>query len=157
MQVQSEHRKRNRPDSNNWKEGNKPKKKIRPISKTNRYRCSAGELVTTQEIRDRLKVAYNSIDQAREPICQGTGRSDLPLSHSHTISQARCKALGKTELIWADGNIELESYHEPSSKPYAAHNIWADGSLEQKKTLLNFTRKLEYIKLHDPETYAKLS
>lgn len=138
--------------------GSKPKrsKRIKVVSDAKRYHCSDGTLVSQQDIAERLKVAYKSIDQAREPICQGTGRSDLPLSHSHTISQARCKQLGKTELIWDEDNIELEGFHEPSSFPTAAHNIWEVGSLQQKKTLLNFTRKLQYIKLHDPEIYRKL-
>lgn len=139
--------------------GSKPKrsKRIKGVSDAKRYRCSDGTLVSQSEINERLKVAYKSIDQARDPICQGTGRSDLPLSHSHTISQARCKELGKTELIWDEDNIELENFHEPSSFPTAAHNIWEVGSLEQKKTLLNFTRKLQYIELHDQQTFQKLT
>lgn len=162
LQVQAEHRRAGQyvqqsvqlarlGDKQKGFKSQKKRKRISQVSKTNRFRCSTGELVTGQEINERLKVAYNSIDQSREPVCQGTGRSDLPLSHSHTISQARCKVLGKTELIWDEDNIELESMGDSN----AAHVIWENGNLEQKKTLLNFTRKLQYIKLHDLEMYEK--
>ncbi len=96
------------------------------------------------------------IAQTRLPICQGSGRSDVPLSNSHTISVARCKELGKTELIWDEDNIELEGFEAPTSNPTMAHNIWENGSLEKKTQLLNFTRKLQYIKQHDQEQYRKL-
>lgn len=131
-------------------------RKIRRVSAKSRYITSSGEVVSQIEINRRYKETCEQIDQERDLICEGLGRYGLPLSHSHTISRKRCKELGKVELIWDKGNIFLESYHEPSSKPYYAHNIWESGSLEQKKTLLNFTRKLEYIKKHDPELYQRL-
>jgi hypothetical protein len=77
------------------------------------------------------------------------------LSFSHTISRKRCKEIGRTELIWADRNIEIECYTPPGSFSEAAHNIWESGNLEKKKTLLNFEKKLEYIKEYDYEQYVK--
>jgi DNA-directed RNA polymerase subunit RPC12/RpoP len=128
---------------------------IDSVSSKKRYYCSDGTLVSQQEIKWRLSITHDRIKQTRLPVCQGHGRGDIPLSFSHTISQARCKDLGKTELIWDEDNIELEGFHEPSSKPIYAHNIWEVGSIEQKVLLLNFERKLEYIALHDYEMYQK--
>lgn len=144
------------------KNGELPQRKnkkcnIRNISKLNSYKCSDGSKVTQSEINRRYVDTCTRIKQEREPICQGTGRTDLPLSFSHTISRKRCKEIGRTELIWADGNIEIESYTPPGSNSEAAHNIWDAGNLEKKKTLLNFDRKLEYIKENDYEQYVKLS
>ena len=65
----------------------------------NKFRCSNGELVTQVEIVSRYRIVCDEIDNEREQYCEATGRTDLPLSHSHTISQRRCKNLGKTELI----------------------------------------------------------
>lgn len=131
--------------------------KIRHVSKINRYKCSDGTTVTKVEINRNYQRTCDEIRNEREPVCQGTGRSDLPLSFSHTISRDRCQRLGKSELIWDKDNIELESYEPPCSNPTCAHNIWESGSLEKKKTLLNFTRKLEYIEKHDPQLYQRLS
>ena len=129
---------------------------IKNISNAKKFRCSDGTMVSQSEIKRRYTVILDAIKLEREPICQGTGRTDFPLSFSHTISQKRCKDLGKTELIWYPGNIEIEGYHEPSSNPVAAHNIWEVGTVEQKKSLLNWDRKIQFIKLHDPEQYTKL-
>lgn len=130
--------------------------KIPSVSSSKRYHCSDGQLVSQSDIKWKLSLAYDQIKQYRPPICEGTGRNDVPLSFSHTISQARCKELSKTELIWDVANIEIEGFEAPTSNPTAAHNIWESGSLEKKTQLLNFTRKLQYIKEHDPEQYRKL-
>lgn len=132
---------------------NKPKNRINPISSKNTYRCSDGTLVTQSEITAHYRIIQDHISNIRDAVCQGTGRRDLPLSFSHTISRARCKELGKSELIWDENNIEVESMGASDS----AHYIWEHGNLEMKKTLLNFKKKLEYIELHDQQTYQKLT
>lgn len=129
---------------------------LKSISSDKKYRCSDGSLVSQVDIKWKLSITTDKIKQSRLPICQGTGRSDVPLSFSHTISQARCKELGKTELIWDEDNIELEGFEAPTSNPVAAHNIWEVGSIDKKIMLLNFERKLQYIAKHDPEHYTKL-
>jgi hypothetical protein len=135
----------------------KKRKAIAKVSKTARYHCSDGTLVSQAEINENLKIVYGFMDLDYRGYCSGCTRTNQPMSHSHTISQARCKLLGKTELIWDVRNIEFECFEGPCSKPTACHNKWEVGSLEVKKTLINFTRKLEYIKLHDQETYRKLT
>lgn len=101
----------------------------------------------------RLKLAYQKIDSEREPVCQGCGRGDKPLSHSHTISRKRCKDLGKPELIYDVNNIELECFGSSAD----CHYIWENTSVENRMKLNNFDRKLEYIRLHDPERYRTIS
>lgn len=127
--------------------------KLKAIGTRERFRCSDGEMVSQVTIQANKKLVYQIIDQDRDPVCQGSGRCDFPLSHSHTISERRCKEIGKTELVWDEDNIELEGYEPPCSNPIAAHNIWEVGQIERKVMLLNFDRKLEYIKKHDPETF----
>jgi hypothetical protein len=136
--------------------GVKKASRLKPISSTAKFRCSDGRLVSQVEVKRRYAETFDRIKIERSPVCQGTGRNDYPLSFSHTISQDRCKQLGKTELIWDADNIEIEGFHEPSSLPVAAHNIWEVGSIEKKIMLLNFDRKLEYIKQHDTEGYNRL-
>lgn len=115
------------------------------------YRCTNGERVTQAEIEARYYETCQRIDQEREPFCEATGRTDLPLSHSHTISRKRCKDIGKADLIWDADNIFLESMGASDS----GHYTWENKSLDHKKKLLNFDRKLEYIKKHDHELYQK--
>lgn len=134
----------------------KEKYSIKKVSNVKKYRCSNGDTVSQSEIQRRYAITLDAIKLEREPVCQGTGKTDFPLSPSHTISQKRCKDLGKADLIWHPGNIEIEGHHEPSSNPIAAHNIWEVGTLDQKKSLLNWDRKIEFIRVHDPEQYRKL-
>lgn len=134
----------------------KKKYSIKSISNKGKFHCSDGTIVSQVEIKRRYAETCDKIKQTRPQICQGSGRSDVPLSFSHTISQADCKSLGKTELIWNEDNIEIEGFEAPTSRPEMAHNIWEVGTIDQKIMLLNFERKLNYIERHDPEGYIKL-
>lgn len=126
------------------------------VSTEKRYHCSDGTLVSQAEINRNLKAVKDYIKHSREPVCQGSGRWDVPLSNSHTISVQRCKDMGKTELIWDEDNIELEGFEAPTSRPIMAHNIWSDGSWQQRVQLLNWNRKIEYIYKHDREQYRRI-
>lgn len=130
--------------------------KIKQVSDKDKFRCSDGTIVSQMLIKRKYAEACDKIKQTRPAMCQGTGRWDVPLSFSHTISQDDCKKLGKTELIWDERNIELEGFEAPTSNPEMAHNIWEVGSIEKKIMLLNFDRKVEFIKEHDPVGYNKL-
>ena len=131
-------------------------KRLSSISDTNRLRCSDGSLITRQELEKRYRETCNEIKIERDPVCEGLGGTQYPLSFSHTISRKRCIELGKAELIYDKNNLELEGFHEPSSFPKAAHNIWETGNWKQKIELLNIQRKLDYIEQHDPEKYRKI-
>jgi hypothetical protein len=134
----------------------KKKFSIKKISSKKKYRCSDGSIVSEITIKRKYAEVCDKIDTTREPVCQGSNRGDVPLSHSHTISRARCKEIGKTELIWDPNNIELEGFEEPTSNPTKSHNIWEVGSWDKKSNLLNFNRKLKIIKREDPEQYRKI-
>lgn len=138
------------------KDKKKKSKSLSSVSTKNRYRCSDGTLVSQVEINRNLRQVYKFIDSSRERCCQGCNNYTKPLSHSHIISVARCKELGKAELIYDEDNLEIECFGAPSSNPTECHNIWESGDLEIKKSLLNFNRKLQYIKINDPETYRKI-
>lgn len=103
-------------------------------------------------IERELRKTYQLIDTEREPICQGCGRGDKPLSHSHTISRARCKQIGKPELISDKDNIEIECFGTNED----CHNIWEYEGIKKRMTLDNFDRKLEYIEKHDPERFKSI-
>lgn len=128
---------------------------LKSISSDPKFLCTDGSRVSQVTIKRKYAEVCDRIKQTRDAVCQGSGRGDVPLSFSHTISQARCKDLGKTELIWDEENIEVEGFEAPTSKPLMAHNIWEVGTLEMKIMLLNFERKLEYIKQHDSEDYNR--
>lgn len=98
-------------------------------------------------INRQLHATYDKIDNSREPVCEGCGRGNRPLSHSHTISQKRCKEIRKPELISDEKNIELECF---GNLDYC-HDTWEHGSPEKKAKMLNYQRKIEYIKIHDPQ------
>ena len=104
------------------------------------------------KIKRQLHKTYQKIDAEREPVCQGCGRSNKPLSHSHTISQKRCKEIGKKELIWDEDNIELECFGTNKS----CHEIWEHGSIIQRMKLLNFDRKMEYLAKNDLQKHVIL-
>ena len=90
------------------------------------------------EVKRLMKQSYAEIDNDRDPVCQGCGRGDKPLSHSHTISVSDCKGLDKWELIYAKENIELECFYGEKD----CHNIWESGDVEKKVKLHNFERRM---------------
>lgn len=89
-------------------------------------------------------------------FCESCGRTDRPLSISHIISRARCKQIGKPELIYDPGNLVVECYEAPTSYPKACHNIWETGTMAQRENLTTYERKKEYIRRHDPQMYTKM-
>jgi len=105
-----------------------------------------------QRIKNELRKVYAEIDVEREPVCQGCNRGDKPLSHSHTISQKQCKNLGKTELIWDKDNIEIECFG--SNKH--CHEKWERGGILERMKMMNFKKKIAYLKKHDPQKHISL-
>ena len=106
-----------------------------------------------QAVNRDLHKTYQLIDTTREPVCEGCGRGDRPLSHSHIISVNRCNQLRKPELISDKNNIMLECFGSSD----CCHDIWEKSSFEKKVQLLNFDKKLEYIKKHDEQRFQTLS
>lgn len=104
-------------------------------------------------IKRKLRETLEQIDNEREQICQGCGRSDKPLSHSHTISQKRCKEIGKPELIWDKANIEIECF---GNENYC-HEKWERGTSREKRLMKNYIKKLEYLMRYDQQKHTKLN
>ena len=103
-------------------------------------------------IKRQLHSTYQQIDVEREPVCQGCSRTDKPISHSHTISQKRCKEIGKKELIWDENNIEFECFGTNRS----CHEIWERGGIIDRMKLFNFDRKMEYLEKNDLQKHVIL-
>lgn len=69
------------------------------------------------------------------------------IDHDHTISQKRCKELGKIELIWDFDNIVYSSRK--------AHMEWESYKSGLFMNHANFKERMEFLKEHDPEGYQK--
>lgn len=121
-----------------------PRKKIskNPADWSNTFLCSDGTRVTQAQINERLHEAYDQIDDC---FCKGCGR--VGNSHAHIIAQARCKQIGKTELIWDRDNIFWSDFACNSAIENPKGKSW--------KSLKNIDKCLAFIKLHDPELYTK--
>lgn len=117
----------------------KPQKVYKPIKQISSKKAL---------IKQDLSKVYAKIDQEREPVCQGCGRGDKPLSHSHTIPQS-----AREDLITDPHNIELECFGDQS----CCHEIWERKDSEKAPHLLNFTRKMNYIESKDIKYYDQLS
>ena len=134
-----------------WKSGPKPEKKakkqsaIPKVSRTPKFECSNGEKINQGQINDRLHTAYR-LHKPADLLCQCCGEL-LADDHDHTISQARCKNLHKTQLIW--------DYNNWSYSCRTCHMEWesyAGGDFEDHK---NVVERMLYIKKHDPEGFQK--
>ena len=108
------------------------------------YKCSDGTRVTQDQIdRKRTKLYANMPTMQR---C--AAYPDLMANeHDHTISQFRCKQLGKTELIWDPDNVEFSSR--------IAHNEWESYRGKDFEDHQNVVRRMKYVKKHDPEGFEK--
>lgn len=122
----------------------KPKKAIsrNPKDWSNTFLCSDGTRVTQYEINERLKQTYAEIDDC---FCEGCG--EVGNSHAHIIAQARCKHIGKTELIWHRDNIFWSDFKCNSAIENPKGEAW--------KTLRNIDQCIQFIYEHDKELYFK--
>lgn len=117
---------------------------LKGTSKKIRYRCSDGTMVTQDTIdRKRREVYRTMMERSRCSAYPWEMAND----HDHTISQARCKKLGKTELIWDTNNIELTCRE--------AHKEWESYRSGIFETHDNIIRRMLYVKKHDPENFEK--
>lgn len=116
-----------------------------PKDWSNTFLCSDGTRVTQAEINEYRHEAYKKI-YVEGMKCQGCGGRYL--CFAHVIPQARCKQLGKTELIWKFGNFFPSCFACNSAIESPKSKYW--------KSLKNIEKCLSFIKQHDPELYAKL-
>ncbi len=97
----------------------------------------------------KLKEVYLDIANDRPHYCTGCGRGDLPLSHSHIIPRSRRK-----DLVCDPNNITYHCLGDSTRR--GCHTIW-EGSLEDKQSLLDYHKNIEYILENDTEYYFLLT
>lgn len=116
---------------------------IKKQGNNNTFLCSDGSRVTQGRIDELLRRHYSLYK--RLSVCEGCRRAAT--SHAHIIPQARCKAIGKTELIWNRDNWFYGCFECNAAIENPKGQEWKD--------LLNIEKCLEFIKVHDKELYAK--
>jgi len=107
-----------------------------------KYKDSEGNEWSQRQIDTKRSWAYrNKYESNPYPRCEETG--ERAQCSSHIISQARCKQLHKTELIWNHDNFFPATYE--------VNSRWESND----KTLKNYDKYLAFVKLHDLEGYYK--
>jgi 5-methylcytosine-specific restriction endonuclease McrA len=109
-----------------------------------KYYTSTGERVSQATINVRRAKSYIENGYG-VGSCAGCGK--LAQGRAHTIAQARCKHLSKTELIWNPANF-WPSCHECNS-------LWESYKNKDVTKLFNYALLLEFVKQHDLEGYQK--
>jgi len=132
----------------------KPKKEVKPIpkvGKNNLFKCSDGTKVNQATINRLLSKSHVEIFWSHEfgmqlpRECKGCGQRCS--STAHIIPKARCKVLGKTELIWSIENQFPACFECNAAIENPKGHAW--------KSLKNAQKCLDFIKIHDPQLYQK--
>lgn len=87
-----------------------------------------------RKVEEQKKLAYEQKGQAN--YCESCGRTDHPLSPSHTISVVQ-----RPDLANDPENVIFECFGGSER----CHDIWEHGTLKQRKKLLTFKKKIAYI------------
>lgn len=90
--------------------------------------------------------AYKATLTANQTHCSGC-QSCYWDDHDHTISQKRCKELGKPELITNVDNFEYSCRQ--------CHTEWESYKSGEFIKHKNFERRMAFVKLHDPEVWER--
>jgi hypothetical protein len=109
----------------------------------NYYKTSDGRKVSQATIMRNLSISYQRYPEMHP--CEACGGEAT--EHSHIISQARCKLLHKTELIWSRENWFFSCR--------SCHMEWEAIKGGRWINFNNVTRLLAVLKRHDPEGYEK--
>lgn len=92
------------------------------------------------DIEKELRQVYRKIDHDRPPVCEGCGRSDRPLSHSHLLSRAL-----RPDLICQEDNIKLHCFGNWGGPDKTCHEKWADFIPHEVMGMLDFEDNMLYI------------
>ncbi len=94
------------------------------------------------------------MDYTTEPVCTGCLQyqgGDIKLSHSHIISRADCKAIGREDLISDRDNL---TYHcLDFGENTGCHRKWENP--KERITLADYEKNLQYIKTIDQGLYLR--
>ena len=93
---------------------------------------------------------YRMMAEAKDHKCTGCGRwsNQVALSHSHIIPRSR-----RPDLVADYSNL---TYHCLSLGGIGCHEIWENGTTEEKQMLLDYDANMAYIKSVDEEYYNLL-
>lgn len=116
--------------------------------KSNTFACSDGTRVTQDQIDRRRSEAYKNKYPVQELTCHCCWKRQAQGS-AHLIPQARCKNLGKTELIWHPRNIVPACIH--------CNMYWETPKGNNWQNLSDVDYHLEFIGENDPELYQKFA
>lgn len=98
--------------------------------------------------RDRqMHKTYKKIDSTRDPICEGCGRGDLALSHSHILSQAT-----RPDLAAEEDNIRLHCF----GAYYSCHEKWERGVPDEVVSMDDFRDNIAYIEMVDKPKFRRI-
>jgi len=98
--------------------------------------------------RDReMHKTYEKIDSTRDPICEGCGRGDLPLSHSHILSQGT-----RPDLAADEGNIRLHCF----GNYHSCHEKWERGIPDEVVQMDDFKENIAYIEMMDKPKFRRI-
>jgi hypothetical protein len=130
-----------------WYPGRKASGKTKGTKSKISYYCSDGAKVTQEEINknrsESYKIAYG--DKGRQ-VCKGC-EERLAEASAHSIPQARCKQIHKTELIWDLENFWPACHYCNRKAENPKSESWKE--LKNKDQILNFIEK------HDKELFSK--
>lgn len=123
----------------------KSKKKLKPIKQVSSKQST---------IERAYKLTCIDMDYTTEPVCTGCLRyqgGNIKLSHSHIISRADCKRIGREDLISDRENL---TYHCLTfAENTGCHQKWENPI--ERKTLNDYKKNIAYIKSINEELYLR--
>lgn len=111
----------------------------------NTYNTSYGDRLSQRQIRSKYTLEKSG--WMANYICEAYGVSEVAHDWDHTIAQARCKILHKTELIWDRQNVVRSS-----RKAHLEWESYKDGKFSYHKNAFD---RMVFTYKHDPEGFTK--
>jgi hypothetical protein len=109
-----------------------------------RHKCSDGSTVTQSVIQVRYERS-REVKYFYTPTYCECCEQERGTDSDHTIAQARCKVIHKTELIWHTGNYEWSCR--------VCHKQWENFKSGEWVLHKNVVKRLTFLKEHDPEGF----
>lgn len=97
------------------------------------------------------------IDAERDLVCSGCGlyqSGDVRLSHSHIISRADCKRIGREDLIYDKNNIAFHCMD--FGEHIGCHRLWESKNPMIMNQLNDFEKNMSYIKSISKDLFSKI-
>lgn len=102
-----------------------------------------------QIVIDKKIAIYKKIDSEREAYCEGCGRTNVPLSHSHLVAES-----WNSDLAAVEENIRLHCLDWTDS--IGCHTLWENCDRETIEQMNDFEENMELVKKLDNTYYNKL-